>query len=70
MATSAELLEETNAAISACLSSQQYTIRGRMQQRARLQELQAFRRELLTEIAESSVNSGYMASVGKVDRPT
>lgn len=70
MATAAELLEEVNDAISSCLKSQAYTIRGRNQQRARLQELQALRRELIGEVNESAANSGSMASVGQIDRPT
>jgi len=70
MATAAELLAETEAAISACLKSQAYSIRSRSQQRARLAELMAARRELLGETQEASTNSGSMATVGQIDPPS
>lgn len=68
MATAADLLTEVNTAISACLQSQAYTIAERSQQRAKLSELQAFRRELLQEVQESA-NGGQWASVGQIDPP-
>lgn len=68
MATASDLLEEVNAAISACLTSQEYTSRGLAQKRARLAELMAARRELQNEINESA-NSGSMSSVGQFEMP-
>lgn len=66
----ADLLTEVETAISACLNSQSYSIRGRMQQRANLRELMEFRRQLISEVADASANSGSMASVGQIDNPT
>jgi len=66
MATaSATLLDEANSAISACLTSQAYTVRGRSQQKARLAELMAARRDLIGEGNEAS-NGGSMCSVGQI----
>lgn len=59
-----ELLDETNDAISACLKSQAYTIAGRNQQRARLQELKDFRADLIAELEAASDSSGGMCSLG------
>jgi septal ring factor EnvC (AmiA/AmiB activator) len=70
MATSAQqLLDETNDAISACLKSQSYTVAERSQQRAKLQELQQFRTQLLQEIQDGS-GGGQMSSVGQINRPS
>jgi hypothetical protein len=67
MATaSATLLDEVNSAISACLTSQAYTVRGRSQQKARLAELMAARRDLIGEVNESSANNGSMVTVGQI----
>lgn len=65
----ADLLAEVESAISACLTSQQYTARGRSQQRARLAELTALRRELQSEVNEASTNSGSMSTVCQIDHP-
>lgn len=70
MATAAELLAETEAAISATLASQEYTSKGLAQKRARLAELQSFRRELIAEIREESANGGGMSSVGQIHPPS
>lgn len=67
MATAAELLAETNTAISACLASQSYSVAERSQQRAQLSQLRDFRKDLLGEIQENR-NGGQMASVIQVDR--
>lgn len=69
MATTAELLAATDEAILNCLTAQSYSARGRAKQSARLKELQDFRRELLTQAAEESSNSGSMCSVGEIFRP-
>ncbi len=68
MATAAELLAETNTAISACLASQSYSVAERSQQRAQLAQLTAFRKELLGEVQENR-NGGQMASLIQVGRP-
>jgi hypothetical protein len=70
MATASELLAATDAAILNALTSQAFTIRGRQQQMARLDDLRKFRAELLSEVQEASENGGYMASVGEMMRPT
>lgn len=70
MATAAELLAATDAAILNCLTSQQFTIRGRQQMYAKLDDLRKFRAELLSEIQESTENGGYMASLGEMMRPS
>lgn len=69
MASASDLLEEVNTAISACLTAQSYTIRGRSKSAARLAELQAFRRELIKEINDAAANGGSMASVVEIMRP-
>lgn len=66
MATASDLLAEVNAAISKCLLSQSYSMEGRQNQRARLQELQLLRRELLQEIQDEG-NGGGMSSLGIID---
>lgn len=69
MATAAELLAEVDTAISACLTSQSYTLRGRTQQRALLRDLMAARKDLLVEVQDGS-NSGQMASICEMVPPT
>lgn len=64
MATAAELLAETEAAISACLTAQSYTIAGRAKNMAALSSLREFRRELMEEIDSGSDGSGSMCSLG------
>jgi hypothetical protein len=66
MKTAAELLEETNEAISRCLTSQSHSIAGRNQQMAQLSQLQAMRASLLEEV-QGSQNGGQMCSVGQID---
>jgi len=65
----ADLLAECEAAISACLKSQSYSVAERSQQRAQLSQLQALRKDLLSEIQEGA-NGGMMASVCQIDEPT
>lgn len=69
MASASDLLTATDAAILNCLTSQQFTVRGRQQQMARLDDLRKFRAELLSEIQEAENNGGAMASLGEVMRP-
>jgi hypothetical protein len=59
------LLDKVNSAISACLTSQAYTVRGRSQQKARLAELMAARRDLIGEVNEAS-NGGSMCTLGQI----
>lgn len=68
MATAAELLAETETAISACLSSQSYSVAERSQQRAQLAQLKDFRTQLLGEVQESR-NGGMISSICEIDRP-
>lgn len=70
MATAAELLAETEAAISAALRSQEYGSKGLTQKRAQLSQLQQLRRELIAEIREESANGGGMSSVGMIHPPS
>lgn len=70
MATASELLTATDEAILNCLTSQQFSIRGRQQQMARLDDLRKFRAELLSEVQEGENNGGAMASLGEIMRPT
>jgi hypothetical protein len=67
--TAAELLEETNTAISRCLSSQAYSIAEREQRMADLDALRKLRAELIQEVAESE-NGGQWSSVGQIDPPS
>lgn len=64
MATASELLTQTEAAITACLTAQSYTVAGRMKSMAQLATLRDFRRELLDEIAAGSESGGSMCSLG------
>ena len=55
MATSPQdLLDQTNAAITACLTAQSYSIAGRQKQMAELATLRDFRIQLLNEIQAGS----------------
>ena len=64
MATPSELLAQTEAAITACLTAQSYTVAGRMKSMAQLATLRDFRKELLTEIDAASESGGSMCSLG------
>lgn len=61
--TAAELLEETNQAILACLKAQAYGSGPKSLQRARLAELRELRAELQREVALESAG-GNMCSLG------
>lgn len=69
MTTAADLLEAANEAILACMKSQEYQIANRRQQRAMLRDLIAARAEFAREVQESG-NSGSMASLGEILRPS
>ena len=65
MTTASDLLAATNAAILATLTSQEYDLPGgQRQKRARLAELNAFRKDLANEVAAESESGGSMASLG------
>lgn len=67
--TPAESLAEVQAAITACLKSQEYaTGDGLKQARARLDFLTA-REEVLLRRVQDSENGGGMSSVGMIDSP-
>jgi hypothetical protein len=67
MATSpSDLLDQVNAAITACLTAQSYSVAGRAKQMAQLGQLQAFRVQLLNEIQASNESSGGMCSLGQI----
>lgn len=66
MATPQELLTQTEAAITACLSAQSYSIAGRQKSMAQLAELRSLRRELIEEIAAEADSGGSMASLGSM----
>lgn len=65
----ADLLTQVEAAITKCLTSQAYTVRGRSQQLAQLDQLRKLRSELMQEINESSANGGSMVSLGEMMDP-
>lgn len=67
MATAQEQLDEVQTAISACLTAQMITVRGRSLQRATLRDLDARETRLLKRIAN---NSRPISSVGIIDKPT
>lgn len=64
MTTASELLTATNAAILATLTSQEYDLPGgQRQKRAKLAELNAFRKDLVNEVAAESESNGSMCSL-------
>lgn len=65
----ADLLIEVEAAISECLRAQSFTQRQRSLAKARLAELMQARKDLISEVSESS-NSGSMSSVGEIMPPS
>lgn len=67
MASASDLLTQTEAAITACLTAQSYSVPGRMKAMAQLKELREFRKELLREIADGNEGSGSMCSLGLVE---
>jgi len=66
--TTSDLLIKTEAAIEKALAAEAYSIRAREPKRARLKDLAAFRRELLTEINDAA-NSGRMFRAVEVGNP-
>lgn len=66
MADATTLLAEVEAAISAALTAQAYTVHGRSKQMANLRELREFRQQLKDEIAASG-NGGSMCSLGRLE---
>lgn len=68
MADASTLLTEVEAAISAALTAQAYTVHGRSKQMANLRELREFRQQLKDEIAASS-GGGSMCSLGSMMDP-
>ena len=69
MATSpSDLLDQVNAAITACLTAQSYSVAGRQKQMAELAALSEFRVKLLNEIGQAADSSGGMCSVGVIAR--
>ena len=69
MASASELLTQTEAAITACLTAQSYSVAGRQKSMAQLRELREFRKELLREIADGSESNGSMCSLGQIGDP-
>jgi hypothetical protein len=65
----ADRLTAVRAAIDATLTSQAYTIRGREQQRARLDHLMALEEKLEKMADEASANSGSMLSPVQISNP-
>ena len=63
-------LDDCDAAIARIENgAQEYTVRGRMAQQARYAALVKERRELQEQVADVSVNSGRMASLGQIGSP-
>jgi hypothetical protein len=62
-------LDAVRTAIAACLTSQEYTSRGRRQRMAELKELRAMEVSLMQEVNAGN-DSACMASVGVFTRPT
>ena len=62
-----DLLDQTNAAISACLAAQDYSIAGRQKRMAELAALTDFRRTLIDEI---NAAGGPMCELGHQDHPS
>lgn len=67
--SASDRLSAVREAIGKCLTSQQYTVRGRQQQMAQLATLRAMEKELQQEVVHESAG-GSMASLGMQVRPT
>ena len=61
-------LTAVREAIQRCLTSQQYTARGRSQQMAQLRDLRALEKELQQEVLDGSESGGAMTSVIEIDQ--
>jgi ribosomal protein L20 len=66
--SASDRLNAVRAAIDACLTSQQYTVRGRSQQMAQLRDLRQLEKELMEETNQEAQGSA-MASLGLQIRP-
>jgi hypothetical protein len=66
--SASDRLTAVRAAIDACLTSQQYTVRGRSQQMAQLRDLRQLEKELMEETNQEA-QGGAMASLGLQIRP-
>jgi hypothetical protein len=62
-------LAAVRAAIDRCLAAEAYTVRGRSKQSATLAALARLEERLIQEVQAES-ESGCMASVGRILRPT
>lgn len=65
-----ERLATVRAAIDRCLTSQDYTIRGRRQVMAQLRDLRAMEKELQQEANQVSYGDQDMASLAEFTEPT
>jgi hypothetical protein len=66
--SASDRLNAVRQAIDACLSSQQYTVRGRSQQMAQLRDLRQLEKDLMEEVNQEAGGSS-MASLGIQVRP-
>jgi hypothetical protein len=67
--SASDRLAAVRSAISACLTSQQYTVRGRSQMMAQLRDLRELEKDLMQEVVDSNAGGG-MASLAIVTRAT
>lgn len=70
MASTAELLQQVETAISNCLTAQSYTVAGRQKTMAQLRELREFRQQLKDELSIENSGSGSMATLLTLGEPT
>ena len=70
MASTAELLQQVETAISNCLTAQSYTVAGRQKTMAQLRELREFRQQLKDELSIENGGSGSMATLLTLGEPT
>lgn len=63
MATTQELLDQVETAISNCLTAQSYTVSGRSKVMAQLRDLREFRQQLKDELANAGNSNGSMCSL-------
>ncbi len=68
--TAAEELILTDAAITACLTAQSYTVSGRVKMMANYSALTKRRDELLRQVDEASESGGSMCSLGLLMEPS
>lgn len=67
--SASDRLDAVRTAIGNCLTSQQYTSRGRSQMSAQLRDLRELEKDLMQEVLDSD-NGGRMASLAIPTRPT